>query len=736
VTFLDRALPLITRGIPVIPLLPRDKVAFLSGWEDAATTDPNQIEQWNSQGMDYNCGAVAKAIPGGFWMFEYDSGDVANRVYADTKKKLPNTFRVKSSEGRGHIYFRSNEKSIEMGNLSQAFVKGGDWSARVHNQYCCGPFSIHPKTGLPYEITSEAEIVEAPVWFIDWLLSQKVEKKKAINEFLTGETKIPEKHRNAALTSIAGGFRNKGLNADEILIVLTRMNEERCDPPLEISEITTIANSIGKYPVGRESLLLVGGRPAGFGLIETSTKHNPIDESADETLRSRVKEILVQTAQTIDTQEPRIVVLNTLANLRQLDYLNPGFPQPLTKKSLWGLMGDFVEIAYPTTVASREMILFQALPALGVVAGKKFYVPFGADRHYGMVWTLNIARTADGKGSVKNIVLSALQELDDYVFKHGVKTNIASGEALARVAMGSGMANTMTKLIWVMPEMTMLFNSMHREGSILSHMLREAYDSNQLENEKSDRKKSYTATNYLLGMMGTTSPLELRQAMPAIDWHNGVANRFLWNVGARTKKLKTSRLVPDFSKWAARFKKVMELNNKFPADQNIVEYSADGLDCWNDWIDSLPEEDEDSHYGLSQGRIKPNCLRAAMFYAQIDEERLEGWPLMIEPRHIEAGIEIVTRSADSTAYYLSGGAGRASIASDSDIKRIYEAIATKARETGQAELTRTEVTRMFRKMTEEQKDRVCLSANLHLETRPSPEQGGCPTDVWCVNKGS
>jgi hypothetical protein len=274
---------------------------------------------------------------------------------------------------------------------------------------------------------------------------------------------------------------------------------------------------------------------------------------------------------------------------------------------------------------------------------------------------------------------------------------------------------------------------MHREGSILSHMLREGYDCNLLENEKSDRKKSYTATNYLLGMMGTTSPAELRRSMPAIDWHNGVANRFLWNVGARTKKLRTSRLVPNFNLWAERWRKLQELNSKFPEEQNIIEYSADGLDLWNDWVDSIPEEDEDSLYGLSQGRIKPNCLRTAVLYAQLDEERLDGWPLMIEPRHIEAGIEIVTRSADSTAYYLNAGTGKATVALEPDIKRIHETVATKVREGGSPELKRSEVTRMFRRMTEEEKDRLCIAAGLHLEIRRNPDGAGAPGDVWCVN---
>jgi hypothetical protein len=408
-SFKNIATPLIECGIRAIPLRPRTKEAFLSGWEDLASTDVAQIDAWNAQDPNYNCGAVAKAELDTVWFFEFDSGEVANRVYADTNKKLPPTFKVQSSPGRGHLYFKQSAASITMGNLSQSFVKFGDWSARVHNQYVVAPGSIHPKTGLPYEIMVDVKIVEAPDWFVNWCVSQKLDKKTTIAQFTTGQGEIPEHFRNDVLTSIGGGLREKGLIYDEILMVLSRTNQERCNPPLPDSEVQTISNSVSRY---------VAGDPVA-GMVLTYKNRdlvkNPITDAAQEELRSRIKDVLNATAQTVEETEPRITVLNTMANLRALDYLLPGFPQQLTKKSLWGLMGDFVEIAYPTTVASREMILFQALPALGVVAGKKFYAPFGADRHYGTVWTLNIARTADGKGSVKNIVLSALKVMDDYV---------------------------------------------------------------------------------------------------------------------------------------------------------------------------------------------------------------------------------------------------------------------------------------------------------------------------------
>src|SRR5713101_617831 len=59
--FETRALPLIERNVPVIPLTPRTKKAFMSKWENLATTDRAQIVQWGQDYPEANVASVAKA---------------------------------------------------------------------------------------------------------------------------------------------------------------------------------------------------------------------------------------------------------------------------------------------------------------------------------------------------------------------------------------------------------------------------------------------------------------------------------------------------------------------------------------------------------------------------------------------------------------------------------------------------------------------------------------------------
>ena len=61
---------------------------------------------------------------------------------------------------------------------------------------------------------------------------------------------ISSGNRNNTLFSIGGSLRSKGLSAESIFTELSRINKERCTPPLPVDEIRRIAESAGSYPAG------------------------------------------------------------------------------------------------------------------------------------------------------------------------------------------------------------------------------------------------------------------------------------------------------------------------------------------------------------------------------------------------------------------------------------------------------------------------------------------------------
>jgi Bifunctional DNA primase/polymerase, N-terminal/Primase C terminal 1 (PriCT-1) len=253
-TFADRAEIVTPYGIPVMPLTPRTKDAFLKEWQNLATTDPDQIAKWEKKNPAYNCGAVGRK--GGFWIFEVDDSTLYDRVKKETGHSLDelDTLVVKSSGAKRHYYFKHNSRSEAMGNFSADGKDGEIFSVRGHNAYVVSPGSIHPMTGQQYEVVTVptfGEIPTAPDWFIKWLLASKPSSVASKTEKIPDI--IPLHARNKTLTSLAGAMRRKGASKSAILAALRETNRQ-CQVPLPDSELATIAKSIAKYPPVKDEI--------------------------------------------------------------------------------------------------------------------------------------------------------------------------------------------------------------------------------------------------------------------------------------------------------------------------------------------------------------------------------------------------------------------------------------------------------------------------------------------------
>jgi len=448
----------------------------------------------------------------------------------------------------------------------------------------------------------------------------------------------------------------------------------------------------------------------------------------EDTLIKRLVAVLDLSKQSLQTAEPRAVIAATMESLRKLQTLDGKFPQPLTRKSLWGILGDFVEVAYPTVVASREMLLYEMLPLLGVLLGDSFYLPYGSDKHYPSIFSLVIARTSDGKGQAWHACQDAIELVDAGWLRHNVHSNPASGEGLIRMLGGQlKIEGGHRKSVAIFnTEMMTSFVAQGRKDSSLGGFLRKAYDGDSLENFRSEGKKSTTADNYLLGFCGTITPKELQQVMPLMDWTNGAQNRFCWCVGQKDKTLGRSTVRPNFISWAQRTQKLLALNQS--VQPTPIDYAPSGQRIFDDWFHSLPDHD-DSILADSQARTPAIFARVANTYAQLDERRLEGWKVQLEDRHVEAAIEIVTRSRQSVEWYLAQQMGAAQNVSFDDVQKLKMAMLKKARDSGVAELTATEVYGLFSHKSTEQRDQICLQAGFKVSTKKKTARGK-PTILW------
>lgn len=227
--FKEIAMPLVARGIPVIPIPPRQKGAGLKGWQNLATTELEQIEKGNEENPQYNAGAVAKL--NGFWMLDCDVPDLPQTIEKEIAQVFPKTFSVRSNKGL-HFYFKHTGASQSLKKNIQLKDEQGNvlCDVKVHNGYVVGPGSIHP-TGTRYEVVNDTEIIDAPDWLVTWIKEQH-QHAEADEQHGSSEGKIQEGGRDNFLFKQACRLRDMGLPRPDALTALLSINQTKCEPPL------------------------------------------------------------------------------------------------------------------------------------------------------------------------------------------------------------------------------------------------------------------------------------------------------------------------------------------------------------------------------------------------------------------------------------------------------------------------------------------------------------------------
>ena len=178
---LNTALAYATKGVRVIPIKQGEKRPPMSGWQNAATTDPTTIRQW-FEGQFKDCGlGIATGECRNRYLIVVDIDDREQYRGSDTLAdleqlhgKLPDTLEVITGSGGRHIYFLTdapirNEASGKLGQGIDIRGIGGQVLA---------PPTVHPN-GKEYQWTDERSIADhkpadMPLWMV-LLLTAKTE---------------------------------------------------------------------------------------------------------------------------------------------------------------------------------------------------------------------------------------------------------------------------------------------------------------------------------------------------------------------------------------------------------------------------------------------------------------------------------------------------------------------------------------------------------------------------------
>lgn len=208
-----------------------------SGFKDA-TTDEATIRHWWEQWPNANIGIATEASQ--LIVLDCDKRhgglDSLQRL-VDQYGEL-GTLEALTGGGGQHYIFNATVVAKSRSGAIPGYP-GIDIKAKG------GYFIADPSThisGNGYTWWWQNPIQDVPQWLATMIAEPK--DHPCLVSSINGT--IPNGHRNADLTSLAGSMRRKGCSVEGILAALSAENK-RCDPPLEQRELERIAQSIGRY---------------------------------------------------------------------------------------------------------------------------------------------------------------------------------------------------------------------------------------------------------------------------------------------------------------------------------------------------------------------------------------------------------------------------------------------------------------------------------------------------------
>jgi len=166
-----------------------------------------------------------------------DDGSFSLKRLEEEYGSLPDTYTVKTPTGGFHYYFNYNDCGL---TVDAGVLEGLDY--RGSGGYVLAAGSV-TKDG-DYTVINHSPVANAPAWLIDVL--KRDCSKSVLKQPNKASMFLSEGSRNNSLTSIAGTLRRKGMEQEEIEIILLATNAALSEP-LPEGEVCSIAKSVAKY---------------------------------------------------------------------------------------------------------------------------------------------------------------------------------------------------------------------------------------------------------------------------------------------------------------------------------------------------------------------------------------------------------------------------------------------------------------------------------------------------------
>jgi Protein of unknown function (DUF3987) len=290
--------------------------------------------------------------------------------------------------------------------------------------------------------------------------------------------------------------------------------------------------------------------------------------------------------------------------------------------------------------------------------GASAHVRIAADHHPAKLWPILVGATSSGRKGTAAGVAELVVVRADPGWEDRRATNVGSGEVLihevrddqTRVKRDGSfetIPGVADKRLYVAePEFAAVLHVASRQGSILSPVIRQAWDKNRLRHTV--KNNPAIATGAHITILGHITPDELRRDLTRTDTANGFANRFMWVCVRRSKQLPRGDQLDlnALEPIASRLRTMID----YAAHIERVEHDGGFWDLWTSCYGELSTPPP-GMLGAILGRALPYIHRIALVYALLDGVDL------ITRKHLESALAVWDYCARSAAYVFGGTLG-------------------------------------------------------------------------------
>jgi len=315
----------------------------------------------------------------------------------------------------------------------------------------------------------------------------------------------------------------------------------------------------------------------------------------------------------------------------------PQWPEDLGEDAMYGVTGALVRVVEPHTESDPAALTIQFLVGFGSLIGRGPYVRVEADHHCTNEFAVLVGTTARArKGTSWGRIRAFLHAADDHWADNRIISGLGSGEALFDAVNEED-----KRALVIEPEFARLLTVVNREGSTLSAVMREGWDSGNVATRT--RQKKVQVQGAHISLIGHITREELLRKLTDTEKANGFVNRILFMCVKRSKMLPFGGGDVEVGDILHQLREAVRFSRTH-ANSKPIGFDSESAGLWEKIYPELSES-KTGMLGVITSRADPHVLRLSLIYALLDCSPV------LRINHLRAGLAIWKR-ADQSAQYL------------------------------------------------------------------------------------